>query len=75
MCRIYNTIGSLTTLKSHLENSQIYDFKSLKEVMDFQSSYTAIRQKLFSHHENLIEQEKNKLPLGHHFALVDFHIT
>lgn len=61
MCKTYNTIGSLTTLKSHLENSNIHDFKSLKEVMDFQSSYTAIRQQLISHHENLIEQEKNML--------------
>lgn len=63
MCRTYNTIGSLTTLKSHLENSNIHDFKSLKEVMDFQSSYTAIRQQLISHHENLIEQEKNMLKI------------
>lgn len=61
MCRIYNSIGSLTTLKSHLENSNIHDFKSLKEVMDFQNLYTAIRQQLISHHENLIEQEKNML--------------
>jgi hypothetical protein len=61
MCRTYNTIGSLTTLKSHLNNSNIHDFKSLKEVMDFQSSYAAIRQQLISHHENLIEQEKNML--------------
>lgn len=29
--------------------------------MDFQSSYTALRQQLISHHENLIEQEKNML--------------
>lgn len=61
MCRIYNTIGSLTTLKSHLDNSNIHDFKSLKEVMNFQSSYPAIRQQLISHHEKLIEQEKNIL--------------
>lgn len=61
MCRTYNTIGSLTTLKSHLDNSNIHDFKSLKEIMDFQSSYAAIRQQLISHHEILIEQEKNIL--------------
>lgn len=61
MCRTYNTIGSLTTLKSHLENSNIHDFNSLKEVMDFQSSFTAIRQQLISHHENMIEQEKKML--------------
>ena len=61
MCRTYNTIGSLTALKSHLDNSNIHDFKSLKEVMDFQNSYEAIRHQLISHHENLIEQEKNML--------------
>lgn len=61
MCRIYNTIGSLTTLKLHLEDSNIHDFKSLKEVINFQSSYPTIRQQLIATHENLIEQEKNIL--------------
>ncbi|MGN6400689.1 MAG: NERD domain-containing protein [Flavisolibacter sp.] len=61
MCRTFNTIGSLTALKSHLNNSNIHDFKSLKEVMDFQSSYPTIRQQLISHHDKLIEQEKNML--------------
>jgi hypothetical protein len=61
MCRTYNRIGSLTTLKSHLENNNIHDFKSLRDVIDFQSSYTTLRQQLISHHENLIEQEKNML--------------
>jgi hypothetical protein len=61
MCRTYNTIGSLTTIKSELYSSKIYDFKSLKEVMDFQSSYTAIRQQVLTDHEKLIEQEKNTL--------------
>jgi len=61
MCTIYNTIGSLTTLKLHLEENNIHDFKSLKEVIDFQKSYSIFRQQLISHHENLIEQEKNML--------------
>lgn len=61
MCRTYNKIGSLTTLKLHLEQNNIHDFKSLKEVIDFQKSYTIFRQQLISHHENLIEQEKNVL--------------
>src|SRR5690554_942836 len=61
MCKTYNTIGSLTTLKSHLEENSIHDFKSLKEIIDFQSSYTISRQQLISHHENLIEQEKKIL--------------
>jgi hypothetical protein len=61
MCRTYNTIGSLTALKSHLEENSIHDFKSVKEVIDFQNSYPSLRQQLISHHENLIEQEKNIL--------------
>ncbi len=61
MCKTYNTIGSLTTLKSHLKKHNIHDFKSLKEVIDFQQSYTIFRQQLVAHHENLIEQEKNML--------------
>lgn len=61
MCRTYNTIGSLKTLKSHLNRNNIYDFRSLKEVVDFQNSYTTYRKQLISSHENLIEQEKNML--------------
>ena len=61
MSRTYNTIGSLTTLKSHLEESNIYDFKSLKEVIDFQNSFAISRQQLISQHKNLIEEEKNLL--------------
>ena len=61
MCTTYNMIGSLTTLKSHLANNNIHDFKSLKGVIDFQSSYTTQRQQLISYHEKLIEQEKNML--------------
>jgi hypothetical protein len=61
MSRIYNTIGSLTTLKLNLEENNIYDFKSLKEVIDFQSSFAISLQQLISHHKNLIEDEKNLL--------------
>jgi hypothetical protein len=61
MSRTYNTIGSLTTLKSRLEENNIYDFKSLKEVIDFQSSFAISRQQLIFKHKNLIEEEKNLL--------------
>lgn len=61
MCRTYNTIGSLTTLKSSLERNNIYDFKSLKEVITFQKTYSTLKKQLISHHENLIEQEKETL--------------
>lgn len=63
MSRIYNTIGSLTTLKSHLAENNISDFKSLKEIIDFQSTFETSRQQLISHHKNLIEEEKNLLNL------------
>ncbi|RRN76997.1 NERD domain-containing protein, partial [Pseudoxanthomonas sp. SGD-10] len=59
--RIYNTIGSLTALKLHLEENNIYDFKSLREVIDFKSSFENLKQLLISHHRNLIENEKSLL--------------
>ncbi len=61
MCKIYNSIGSLTTLKSHLLRHDINDFKSLKEVIDFKDLYSINRQKIISEYENLIEQEKIEL--------------
>jgi hypothetical protein len=61
MCKTYNMIGSLATLKSNLEENNIHDFKSLKEVMNFQSSYPTIKKLLISTHEKLIEEEKNLL--------------
>ena len=63
MCRTYNMIGSLTTLKAQLDDYHIHDFKSLKEVIDFQSSYTTYRQELLANHENLIVQEKKILEM------------
>ncbi|WP_169303342.1 nuclease-related domain-containing protein [Pedobacter cryophilus] len=54
-------IGSLSTLKSHLEENHIHDFKSLKEVINFQNSYSTFRQQLITNHETLIEQEKDTL--------------
>ncbi len=61
MCKIYNQIGSLATLKSHLHSHQIFDFKSLREVMDFQRSYPALRQQILAEHKKLLEQEKDLL--------------
>ena len=61
MCKVYNTIGSLTALKSSLARNNIHDFKSLREVMDFQSSYSTLRKELISYHENLIQHERTKL--------------
>jgi hypothetical protein len=61
MCKTYNQIGSLTTLKIHLGRNGIHDFKSVKEIIDFQNSYAFYRQRIISLHEELIEQEKGRL--------------
>lgn len=61
MSRIHNIIGSLTTLKLQLEQNNIPDFKSLKEVIDFQYSFEISKQQLISFHKNLIEEERNLL--------------
>jgi hypothetical protein len=61
MCRVYNTIGSLTAVKLHLERNNIHDFQSLKQVIDFKDSYHFHRQQAVYHHEGLILQEKEML--------------
>lgn len=63
MCKTYNTIGSLRTLKSHLQINNIHDFKSLREVLDFQSAFPDLKQQLVCYHTNLIEHEKIKLEM------------
>jgi hypothetical protein len=57
MSKVYNVIGSLTAIKSRLKNKQIDDFKSLKEVIDFQNSIGDIKNKITSEHKEKIETE------------------
>lgn len=61
MCRTYKKIGSLKSLKFHLEKNHIHDFKSIKDVITFQNSYPRLRQELIAFHEDQIENEKNLL--------------
>ena len=63
MCKVYNSIGSLTTIKSHLYRHNINEFKSLNEVIAFQKSYSTYRQQIISTHELLIDQEKKTLSI------------
>lgn len=58
MSKTYNMIGSLSTLKARLNEHRIDDFKSLKEVMDFQRSFATKRQQLIAEHESLIAEEQ-----------------
>jgi len=63
MCKVYNSVGCLTTIQSHLYQHQINDLNSLNEVIMFQKNYSSYRQEIISNHEHLIEQEKNSLDL------------
>jgi hypothetical protein len=61
MCKVYNSIGSLKIIRSHLLRNNINEFNSLNEVMTFQKNYYVFQQQIISNHELLIEQEKNSL--------------
>lgn len=61
MCKVYNSIGCLTAIKSHLHKNGINEFKSLNEVRDFQKNYAISLQEIESKHTFLIEQEKSTL--------------
>lgn len=58
MCKVYNSVGCLTTVKSHLDRNNITEFKSLNEVIAFKQSYAALRQCIISRSETAIEKEK-----------------
>jgi hypothetical protein len=61
MCKVYNTIGCLTTIKEHLQVHNVNAYQSLNELINFQKDYTVTRQQIISNHELLIEQEKKIL--------------
>jgi hypothetical protein len=61
MCKVYNPIGSLTTIKSHLHEHNVNEYKSLNDLINFQKNYSAARQQIISNHKLLVEQEKNAL--------------
>jgi len=61
MCKVYNQVGSLTTIKNHLRKHNIDEYKSVMEVIGFQENYAAVRQQIISDHILLIEQEKSIL--------------
>src|SRR5258708_16785391 len=60
MCRVYNQIGCLTEIQSHLHKHNV-KYTSLKELINFQENYSNARQQIISFHKALIEREKNML--------------
>lgn len=61
MCKIYNTTGSLSAIKSHLQLHGITEFNSLNELIAFQKKYLSNKAELIVNHELLIEHEKTIL--------------
>ncbi len=61
MCNVYRSVGSLTTIKSHLHRNNVTGFTSVNELIAFQKNYSTSRQQIISKHELSITQEKNDL--------------
>lgn len=61
MCKVYNSVGCLTTVKSHLNRHNINEYKSLNEVIAFQKGYATSRQRIISNSEVAIENEKSSI--------------
>lgn len=61
MCKIYNPVGCLTAVKSHLLRYNITEFKSLNEVISFQSKYASIRAHVIARSESAVVGEKNRI--------------
>lgn len=61
MCKIYNSVGCLTDVKSHLGRHNITEFKSLNDLIIFQKEFATLRQYIISNSEAEIAEEKSKL--------------
>ena len=61
MCNVYRSIGSLTTIKSHLQRNNVTGLTSVNELIAFQKNYSTTWQQVISNHELFISQEKNDL--------------
>lgn len=61
MCKVYQTIGCLATIKAHLHEHNVNEYQSLNELINFQKNYVVTRQQIISNHQLLIERERNTL--------------
>ena len=58
MCKVFNTVGALNDIESHLINHNINEFTSLDELITFQKQYHSRQQEIILDHTLLVEQEK-----------------
>lgn len=64
MCKVYNTIGSLTVIKTHLLQNNVSGFNSINELLSFQKNYNTAREQLVSNQKTLLTEERNNLNEG-----------
>lgn len=63
MCKVYNTIGSLTALKEFLAENDVHDFNSIKEIIAFQESVVSLEYRILAKHEQKIREEMASLKI------------
>lgn len=61
MCKVYNTIGSLTAIKRHLHQNNVDGFNSVQELIRFQKEYAVMREQLVSTQRTLLTKERDNL--------------
>lgn len=61
MCKVYNTVGSLTVIKERLAQNKITDFNSTQELISFQKNYTTSREQIISGQRLLLTAERDTL--------------
>lgn len=61
MCKVYNTVGSLTRIKTHLAQNKIAGFNTVDELISFQTNYSTARHQIISNEKLLLVEEKNNL--------------
>ena len=61
MCLVYNAIGSLGQVESHLIKNGIYEFNSISEIIDFEKNYNFYEQQIILRHKSSVQNEKNAL--------------
>ncbi len=64
MCKVYNSIGCLTTIKKHLLQNYVTGFNSINELLSFQKNYAASREQLVANQKTLLTEERNNLKTG-----------
>lgn len=61
MCKVYNTIGSLTFIKNRLAQNGIHDFHSINELLAFQRNYATAREDVIAKQRAVVTEERNSL--------------